>query len=55
MREMILVLEHTQANPIVVDEDTAVKEGSREELEIDVRATLPQRSQCIVLRLPKAS
>ena len=36
MREMILVLEHTQANPIVVDEEeTAVSDGSREELEIE--------------------
>ena len=35
MREMILALEHTQANPIVVDEEeTAVSDGSGEELEI---------------------
>ena len=32
---MILALEHTQANPIVVDEEeTAVSNGSGEELEI---------------------
>ena len=36
MQEMILALEHTQANPIIVDEEeTAVSEGSREELEIE--------------------
>ena len=36
MREMILVLEHTQANPIVVDEEEmAVSEGSGEELEVE--------------------
>ena len=37
MREMILALEHTMANPIVVDkEETAVAESeSREELEIE--------------------
>ena len=38
MREMILGLEHTAANPIVVDdEETAVAEGSSlgEELEIE--------------------
>ena len=36
MREMILALEHTQANPIVVDkEETAVSNGSGEELEIE--------------------
>ena len=36
MREMILALEHTQANPIVVDEEeTAVSEGLGEELEIE--------------------
>ena len=36
MREMILVLEHTQENPIVVDEEEmAVSSGSREELEIE--------------------
>ena len=36
MREMILVLEHMQANPIVVDEEgTAVSDGSAEELEIE--------------------
>ena len=35
MREMILVLEHTQANPIMVDEEgTAVSDGSGEELEV---------------------
>ena len=34
MREMILALEHTQANPIVVDdEETAVSDG--EELEVE--------------------
>ena len=36
MREMILALEHTQANPIVVDkEETAVSDGSGEELEVE--------------------
>ena len=36
MREMILALEHTQANPIVVDkEEMAVSEGSGEELEVE--------------------
>ena len=36
MREMILALEHMQANPIVVDEEeTAVSESSREELEVE--------------------
>ena len=36
MREMILALEHTQANPIMVDEEeTAIDEGSGEELEIE--------------------
>ena len=36
MREIILVLEHTQENPIVVDEEeTAVSDGSREELEVE--------------------
>ena len=36
MREMILTLEHMQANPIVVDEEvTAVSDGSGEELEVE--------------------
>ena len=36
MREMILMLEHTQANPIVVDEEeTVVSAESGEELEIE--------------------
>ena len=36
MREMILALEHTQANPIVVDEEEmAVSVGSGEELEVE--------------------
>ena len=36
MREMILVLEHTQENPIVVDEEeTAVSDGLEEELEVE--------------------
>ena len=36
MREMILVLEHTQVNPIMVDDDTVVAESeSREELEVE--------------------
>ena len=36
MREMILVLEHMQANPIVVDEEeTAVSNRLVEELEIE--------------------
>ena len=36
MREMILALEHTQANPIVVDdEETVVSSGSGEELEVE--------------------
>ena len=35
MREMILALEHTQVNPLVVDEEeTAVSKGSGEELEV---------------------
>ena len=36
MREMILALEHTQANLIVVDkEEMAVSDGSGEELEVE--------------------
>ena len=35
MREMILALEHTQANPIMVDNETVVSDGSREELELE--------------------
>ena len=35
MREMILVLEHTQVNPILVDDETAVSKGLQEELEIE--------------------
>ena len=36
MHEMILALEHTQANPIIVDEEeTAVSDGSGEELEVE--------------------
>ena len=36
MQEMILALEHTQANPIVVDEEeTVVSTGSMEELEVE--------------------
>ena len=36
MREMILVLEHSRDNPIVVDEEeTAVSDGSGEELEVE--------------------
>ena len=36
MREMILALEHTQGNPIVVDkEDTVVSDRSGEELEVE--------------------
>ena len=36
MCEMILALEHMQANPIVVDEEeTVVSDGSGEELEIE--------------------
>ena len=35
MREMILALEHTRANPIMVDDDTAVDKESGEELEIE--------------------
>ena len=36
MQEMILALEHTQVNPIVVDEDEmVVSKGSREELEVE--------------------
>ena len=36
MREMLLALEHTQENPIVVDgEETAVGDGSGEELEVE--------------------
>ena len=35
MREIILALEHMQVNPIMVDEETAVSNGSGEELEIE--------------------
>ena len=36
MREMILTLEHMQANPIMVDEEEmAVSDGSKEELEVE--------------------
>ena len=36
MREMILALEHTQANPILVDkEETVVSDGLGEELEVE--------------------
>ena len=36
MREMILVLEHTQENPIMVDEEeTVVSDGSGEELDVE--------------------
>ena len=36
MREMILVLEHTQANPIMMnEEETVVSNGSEEELEVE--------------------
>ena len=36
MREMILALEHTQANPIIMEEEeTAVSDGSGEELEVE--------------------
>ena len=36
MREMILVLEHMQENPIVVDEEEmAASNGSGEELEVE--------------------
>ena len=36
MREMILVLEHTQENPIMVDEEeTVVSDGSEEELDME--------------------
>ena len=36
MKEMILVLEHTQANPIVINkEETAVSDRSGEELEVE--------------------
>ena len=36
MREMILALEHTQENPIVVDEEeTVVSDRSGEELEVE--------------------
>ena len=36
MREMLLALEHSQENPIVVDDDeTAVSGGSGEELEVE--------------------
>ena len=42
MREMILALEHMQANPIVVDEDMAVDDESGEELEIEeIEVALP--------------
>ena len=36
MREMILALEHTQENPIIVDEEEmAVSDGLGEELEVE--------------------
>ena len=36
MREMILALEHTQENPVMVDkEETVVSDGSGEELEVE--------------------
>ena len=35
MREMILALEHTQENPIVVDKETVVDDKSGEELEVE--------------------
>ena len=36
MQEMLLALEHTQENPIVVDEEeTAVSDGMGEELEVE--------------------
>ena len=36
MREMILALEHTQDNPVVVDEEeTVVSDESGEELEVE--------------------
>ena len=36
MQEMLLALEHTQENPIVVDEEeTAVSDGTGEELEVE--------------------
>ena len=36
MREMILVLEHTQENPLVMDkEETVVSDRSGEELEVE--------------------
>ena len=36
MREMILVLEHTQENPLMVDEEeTVVSDGLGEELEVE--------------------
>ena len=51
MREMILVLEHMQANPIVVDEEeTAVSKGSREVLEIEenkVAVPIPAPGQLV--------
>ena len=49
MREMILGLEHTAANPIVVDNDTVVAEsGSKEELEEnEVAIPIPPVSRLI--------
>ena len=51
MREMILALEHTQENPIMVDkEETAVSDGSREELEIEeneVAVPIPAPSRLV--------
>ena len=52
MREMILALEHTVANPLVVDEEDTVVEGSesREELEIEeneVAVPIPVPGQLI--------
>ena len=53
MREMILALEHTQENPIVVDnEETAVSGESSEELEVEeneVAISIPAPGRLVLI------
>ena len=55
MQEMILALEHTWENPIVVDEEeTVVSDGSGEELEIEenkVAIPIPVPSRLVPIRM----
>ena len=53
MREIILALEHTQANPIVVDEkEMAVSDGLGEELEVEENeVAIPVPVTCSQLQL----